>query len=133
MLTSVEREDQIDRLLSDCGVSLCLDTGHHAFWGADPAAYLGRVRSRVSAIHLKNVDGGLRAEVLSGPMTAAEAMARGAFCPLDAGVVDIPAFLDRLGPFAGPVVVEQDWTPGTAEPPLALARRNADFLWGRMA
>jgi inosose dehydratase len=131
--TAVEREDQIDRLLSDCGVSLCLDTGHHAFWGADPAAYLDRVRDRVSAIHLKNVDGGLRADVLSGRMTAAAAMARGAFCPLDAGVADIRAFLERLGPFAGPVVVEQDWTPGAGETPLALARRNADFLRGRVA
>lgn len=133
VLTAVEREDQIERLLADCGVSLCLDTGHHAFWGADPAAYLAKVRSRVSAIHLKNVEGGLRADVLSGRVTAANALARGAFCPLDAGVVDIHAFLDRLGDFAGPVVVEQDWTPEAAEPPLSLARRNADFLRGRVA
>ena len=133
VLTAVEREEQIDRLLSDCGVSLCLDTGHHAFWGADPGAYLDRVRVRVSAIHLKNVDAGLRSDVLSGSMAAADAMARGAFCPLDAGVVDIHAFLDRLGPFAGPIVVEQDWTPEAGEPPLALARRNADFLRGEGA
>ena len=131
VLTAIEREEQIDRLLADCGVSLCLDTGHHAFWGADPAAYLEKVRDRVSAIHLKNVEADLRTAVLSGRITAAEAMARGAFCPLDAGVVDIPAFLDRLGPFEGPVVVEQDWTPEAGEPPLALARRNADFLRGR--
>lgn len=128
VLTAVEREDQIDRLLAGCGVSLCLDTGHHAFWGADPAAYLERVRGRVSAVHLKNVDEGLRAAVLAGRTTAAAAMARGAFCPLDAGVVDIHAFLDRLGDFGGPLVVEQDWTPGAGEPPLALGRRNADFL-----
>jgi inosose dehydratase len=128
VLTMVEREDQIDRLLSESGVSLCLDTGHHAFWGADPAAYLDRVRGRVSAIHLKNVDEGLRGDVLSGRLTAEAAVAHGAFCPLDAGVVDIPAFLGRLGGFAGPIVVEQDWTPTAAEPPLARARRNAAFL-----
>lgn len=127
VLTMVELEAQIDRLLADSGVSLCLDTGHHAFWGADPAAYLDRVRTRVAAIHLKNVDADLRDLVASGGCTAAEAMARGAFCPLDAGVVDIPAFLADLLPFDGPIVVEQDWTPA-AEPPLALARRNADFL-----
>jgi short subunit dehydrogenase-like uncharacterized protein len=45
--------------------------------------------------------------------------------------VDIPEFLRRLGAtgFAGPVVVEQDWTPG-GETPAALAGRNAAFLKG---
>lgn len=132
VLTAVEREDQIDRLLAESGVSICLDTGHHAFWGADPGDYLDRIRDRVSAIHLKNVGRDLRDGVLSGRMTAAEAMGRGAFCPLDRGVVDIHAFLDRLGDFTGPVVVEQDWAPSAAEAPLALARRNADFLRERL-
>lgn len=130
VLTAIEREDQIDRLLAESGVSLCLDTGHHAFWGADPADYLDRVRDRVSAIHLKNVTRELRDAVASGRLTAAQAMAQGAFCPLDAGVVDIHGFLRRLGSFQGPVVVEQDWAPSAAEPPLELARRNAAFLAG---
>jgi inosose dehydratase len=131
VLTAIERENQIDQLLAESSVSICLDTGHHAFWGTDPADYLDRIRNRVSAIHLKNVEGNLRDKVLSGRMPAAEAMARGAFCPLDAGVVDIHTFLDRLGDFAGPVVVEQDWVPSAAEPPVALAQRNANFLGER--
>ncbi|EAR51100.1 hypothetical protein OG2516_18060 [Oceanicola granulosus HTCC2516] len=130
VLTAIETEAQVDRLLETSEAGLCLDTGHHAFWGEDPLAYLDKARERLSAVHLKNVDERLVTEVAAGRLSPAAATRQGAFCPLADGVVDIPAFLRRLGPFEGPVVVEQDWTPAAAEPPLALARRNADFLAG---
>lgn len=128
VLTDIETEAQIDRLLEQTRVGLCFDVGHHAFWGADPAAYMERVRDRISVIHLKNVDVGLVDQVAKGQLTARQAVDKGAFCPLDAGAVDIPAFLDRLGDFNGPVVIEQDWMPSAAEPPISLAKRNAELL-----
>lgn len=127
VLTAIETGDQVDRLLAESRVALCLDTGHHAFWGADPIACLDRHRARIGAIHLKNVRRDLVAAVTDGRLTAAEACQAGAFCPLAEGVVDIPAFLAALGPFDGPVVVEQDWTPG-APPPAETAAANAAFL-----
>jgi inosose dehydratase len=62
------------------------------------------------------------------------ALDRGAFCPLEAGAVDVPGFLRQLNAtgFAGPVVVEQDWTSG-GETPATLAARNAAFLKGLAA
>ena len=66
--TAVELEAQIDRLLADTEVDLCFDTGHHAFWGQDPLAYMDRVWGRIAYMHLKNVDPAVRARVLDGSL-----------------------------------------------------------------
>ena len=41
--TFIEYENQIDKLLNDTNISLCFDTGHHAFWNQDPLSYLNKV------------------------------------------------------------------------------------------
>lgn len=130
VLTAVERLPQIRRLLDETDLPLCLDTGHHAFWGDDPAGFLSEARERIAYVHLKNVDARLRAQVATGVLTPKEALTRGAFCPLDSGAVDIRVFLDRLAAtgFAGPVVVEQDWSPALTESAFELAARNAKYL-----
>lgn len=132
--TAIERLREVRRLLDETDLPLCLDTGHHAAWGADPAAFLEEAADRVTYLHLKNVDAGLAAELQAGRIGAREAMARGIFCPLDAGTVDIPGLLQRLAGtgFAGPVVVEQDWAESATEAPSELARRNLEFLKERL-
>jgi len=128
--TAVETEAQIDRLLSDTDVELCFDVGHHAAWDQDPVAYMHEVWDRIGYVHLKNVDGAVRARVLSGELSMRDASDEGLFCPLPDGVVDIAAVLDllRRRPFTGPVVVEQDLSEHAVETPAVLARRNADYL-----
>lgn len=127
--TAVEREAQIDRLLDETDIELCLDTGHHAFWDQDALGYLGRVRDRVAYVHLKNVDASVRQRVLSGELSVDESFAAGVMCPLADGVVNIPAVVQLLErtDFDGPVVVEQDLAEG-GELPLTLARRNLAYL-----
>jgi inosose dehydratase len=128
--TAVELEPQIDRLLADTEIDLCLDTGHHAFWGAEPLPYMQKNWSRIAYMHLKNVDRAIRQRVLDKGLTIAQAFAAGIMCPLPDGVVDIRAvmqFLEQQS-FAGPIVVEQDLAQDAAETPLALARRNLDYL-----
>ena len=44
-------------------ISLCFDTGHHAFWNQDPLSYLKKVIDRVGYIHLKNVNDYIRKQV----------------------------------------------------------------------
>ena len=130
--TAVEREPQIDRLLAETDIDLCFDTGHHAFWGQDPLAYMGRVRDRIAYMHLKNVNPGVCAQARDGALTIEQAFARGAMCPLPDGAVDIAAvmrFLADTG-FAGPLVVEQDLDETAAETPAELARRNLDYITG---
>ena len=128
--TAVEREAQIDRLLAETAIDLCLDTGHHAFWNQDPLAYMQKVWSRIAYVHLKNVDRAIRQRVLDGELTIEQAFAAGVMCPLPDGVVDIRAVVGFLEAqhFAGPVVVEQDPAENAAETPLQLARRNAEYL-----
>jgi inosose dehydratase len=132
VLTAVEYEAQIDRMLEETQVDLCFDTGHHAFRDQDALAYMKKVFPRIAYMHLKNVDGAVRARVLDGSLAAEASYAAGIMCPLPEGVVDIRAvmrLLDERG-FAGPVVVEQDVAENAAETPLDLARRNLDYIRG---
>ena len=57
--THVEYEDQIEAFLEQTDparVSLCLDTGHHAYRGGDPVAFFRRHHARIPYLHLKSVD-----------------------------------------------------------------------------
>jgi inosose dehydratase len=128
--TFIEREAQIDRLLAETEVSLCFDTGHHAFWDQDPPAYMAKVWDRIGYLHLKNVDPKVRARVLSGALGVNASYDHGVMCALPDGAVDIPAVLHfaMARGFAGPVVIEQDPARDATETPEALARRNLAFL-----
>jgi inosose dehydratase len=128
--TAVELEPQIDRLLEQTPIDLCFDTGHHAFWGQNPLRYMERIWGRIAYMHLKNVDSDVRRRVLEGSLDVRGSSAAGVMAPLPDGVVDIRAVLRFLeaGGFAGPVVVEQDVAENAAEAPLALARRNLQYM-----
>ncbi|HEY8596640.1 MAG TPA: sugar phosphate isomerase/epimerase [Devosiaceae bacterium] len=130
VLTAIEFEAQIDRLLDESDIALCFDTGHHAFWGQDPLAYMAKVWDRIAYMHLKNVDGTVRQRVLDGTLDAAASFDAGAMCPLPDGVVDIAAIVRMLRErdFSGPVVVEQDFSSVATSSPFDLSVRNAKFL-----
>jgi len=128
--TAVEFERQIDRLLEETEIDLCFDTGHHAFWGQDPLAYMEKVWRRIAYMHLKNVDAAVRQRVLDGKLSVAASYGAGVMAPLPDGAVDIQAvmrFLDAKG-FDGPIVVEQDIAENAAETPLELAKRNSIYM-----
>ena len=128
--TAVEFERQIDRLLEETEIDLCFDTGHHAFWGQDPLAYMEKVWGRIASMHLKNVDAAVRQRVLDGKLSVAASYGAGVMAPLPDGAVDIQAvmrFLDAKG-FDGPIVVEQDIAENAAESPLELATRNSIYM-----
>jgi inosose dehydratase len=133
--TCIEREAQIDRLLDETEVTLCFDTGHHAFWDQDVLAYLSRVWDRVGFIHLKNVDPAVRARVLSGDLGVSASFDHGVMCGLSEGCVDIAAVMRLLAArwYDGPVVVEQDPARDAQDTPEAMARRNLAFLRGCLA
>jgi inosose dehydratase len=67
--------------------ALCLDTGHLAYAGLDPAAEIARYSDRLELLHLKDVD----AAVLRRGDGFWSAVAAGVFCPLGAGIVDLDA------------------------------------------
>ncbi len=131
--TCVEYEPQIERLLAETDpdlVGLCLDTGHHAYWKADPKTFFLRHKARINAIHLKNVDGAFREKVLAENIHCDRAFEDGIMTDLNRGVVDIADFMRTLvaGGYDGPLVVEQDLAPKHAETPEAIAARNFAFV-----
>jgi inosose dehydratase len=128
--TAVEFERQIDRLLAETDIDLCFDTGHHAFWGQDPLAYMKKVWGRINYIHLKNVDPAVRQRVLDRKLSVADSYGAGVMAPLPDGAVDIRAIMRFLEAqrYDGPIVVEQDVAENAAETPLELARRNLNYL-----
>jgi inosose dehydratase len=110
----IEFEDEIERLLDDCDLDLCLDTGHAAYAGIDADRALVAYAPRLAHVHLKDV----RAEVVERGLRFWDALAAGVFCPLGEGSVDLPAVLralDEVG-YAGFATIEQDRVPGSGSP-----------------
>ena len=128
--TCIEREAQIDRMLAETGVSLCFDTGHHAFWDQDVLAYMERVWDRIGFVHLKNVNPKVRARVLAGELGVNASFNHGVMAPLYDGAVDIGAVMQMLVArgYDGYCVVEQDPSEDANLTPDILARRNLDAL-----
>ena len=128
--TCIEREAQIDRMLAETDVSLCFDTGHHAFWDQDVLAYMEKVWDRIGFMHLKNVDATVRARVLAGELGVNDSFNHGVMAPLGAGAVDIAAVMRLLvrRVFDGYCIVEQDPPADPQVTPDVLSRDNLRFL-----
>lgn len=110
----VEYEDEIERLLDDSDLALCLDTGHAAYAGIDAERALVAYGQRLAHVHLKDV----RADVVERGLGFWAALEAGVFCPLGEGVVDLPAVLaalDEVG-YEGYATIEQDRVPGSGSP-----------------
>jgi inosose dehydratase len=116
----VETSDQIERVLAESDTKVCLDTGHLAIGGADPADFVRRHGARVVHVHLKDVDAGLAEEVRAGRLSLVDATRVGLFRPLgdgDAPIREVVALLDRHG-YERWLVLEQDATITGEEPPV---------------
>ena len=131
--THVEYEDQIELLLEQTDpsrVSMALDTGHHAYRGGDPIAFMRRHHDRIRYLHLKSVDSEIQKKVERERIAFAPAVAMGVFCELDQGAVDFLAFRDVLREvnYEGWAVVEQDLYPADFDTLLPIGRRNREYL-----
>ena len=113
----IEFEDEIERLVADTDLDLCLDTGHLAYARMDPVTMLERHADRLAHVHFKDIRGDVLARVDSEQLTFWQAIAADIFCPIGEGVVDIAAVLtalDRIG-YSGFATIEQDRVPGSGE------------------
>ena len=131
--THVEYEDQIERFLQDTDgdrVSLCIDTGHHAYRGGDPARFMRRHHERVPYLHLKSVDPDVMQRVEAEDLPFATAVGMDMFCEPSQGVVDFIAFRNVLEEidFDGWAIVEQDMYPAPFDKPLPIATRTRAYL-----
>ncbi len=131
--THVEYEDQIEAFLEQTDpkrVSLCLDTGHHAYRGGDPVAFFRRHHRRIPYLHLKSVDPAMQKRVQAERIPFAIAVGMDMFCEPSQGAVDFPTFRDALREvnYHGLATVEQDMYPAPFDKPLAIARRTRAYL-----
>jgi inosose dehydratase len=131
--THVEYEDQIEALLNDTDpeyVSLCLDTGHHAYRGGDPIAFMRKHHKRIPYLHIKSVDPEMQKRVAAENIPFAIAVGEDMFCEPSRGAVDFPAFRDVLQEigFDGWGIVEQDMYPAPFDKPLPIATRTRKYL-----
>ncbi|WP_297748560.1 sugar phosphate isomerase/epimerase [uncultured Tessaracoccus sp.] len=108
--TMVQNVDEVERVLDNSSVGLCLDTGHLAAGGADVVELVRKYAKRVGIVHAKDVRKDLVDKLLPGELTWSEAIKGGVFTPIGEGDIDfaqIVKLLDEAG-FDGYYVLEQD-------------------------
>ena len=131
--THVQFEDQIEAFLKETDpkrVSLCLDTGHHAYRGGDPVSFMRKHHERIPYLHLKAVDAALQKRVNDENIPIAEAVKMGVMCEPDRGSLDFRAFGDVLREvgYDGYAVVEQDMHRPPLDLPFEIAKRTREYL-----
>jgi inosose dehydratase len=131
--THVEYEDQIEALLDQTDpdlIALCLDTGHHAYCGGDPIAFMRKHHARIPYLHLKSVDPEMQKKVEVEGIAFANAVAQDMFVEPSEGAVDFDAFRDVLQEinFEGFGIVEQDMYPAPFDKPLPISKRTRAYL-----
>ena len=124
---SSEECGRLVELLPDTGATLCFDTGHFAYGGGDPTAFVRAHSDLIGHLHLKDVDPDILTQAKREGLGFIDALRRIVFCPFGQGMVDVPAIVNSLQSvnFAGWVVVEQDTCLGD---PTAMAAANRDYL-----
>jgi inosose dehydratase len=131
--TMVETRSDVDRVLQDASIKLCLDTGHLLIGGTDPLALTLQVPGRIAHAHLKDVDAALAARVQAGELTYTEAVRKGMYTPLGEGDVDIAGIVTalRTNGFDGWFVMEQDTIldgEPTGDGPVRDVRRSVAYM-----
>ena len=128
----IETEEQIERLLQDSDVKLCLDTGHHAYTDGDAVAFMRKHHKRIPYLHIKSCDLKVREKMQKENWSFAKAVSEDIMCEPEKGVVDFEAFIDVLKDidFDGWAVVEQDMYPAPFDKPYPIAKRTYDYVDG---
>ena len=137
--TYVETPAEVDKLflMSDPAVvGSCLDVGHYLLGGGDPVAGLTRFGDRVRHVHLKDVDGDVKAAMATGEVDGFLAGLRNrVFCESGRGLLDVRGILETLYrmDYAGWVMVEQDTTWRPPSESAAMSRAVVDLILRELA
>ena len=121
MLTLIQDQWQIERLMEEAPfLTYCLDTGHLAFAGVNPAEFIAKHMDKTIHLHLKNIRREVIARAHREPMPWIWAKIEGVFTvPGDGGLDFLPIFETmRKAEYEGWVVLEAEQNPLTANPSL---------------
>lgn len=130
--TYLEFIDELEALSDLVGDSVryCVDTGHCAYAGIDPAKLIDALGQAVAYVHLKDVNQVVLDRVRNECAGFWDAYRRGIFCVLGEGITSFTSVFDslaRLG-YIGWLTVEQDALPGDNSSPLENATTNREFI-----
>lgn len=127
-------EPELERLLGEVDekvLKICFDTGHHSYAGFDPVAFMNKHIDRISYMHFKDIDPGVKADVIAKRTGFYDACGQGIFCKLGLGDVDFPTVRQVLldNNFEGWCTVEQDCDPTLGNTsPIDDSRFNREYL-----
>ena len=126
-------EPELERLLGEIDESdlkICFDTGHHAYAGFDPVAFMQRHMDRISYMHFKDTDPAVKRNVIANRTGFYDACAQGIFCNPGEGEGGFPAVRQVLldAGFEGWCTVEQDCDPAGDTSPIGDALANRRYL-----
>ncbi len=129
----VGTQPQVERFLADTHpetVSLCLDTGHIAYYGGDNVELIHKYPDRIGYLHMKQADPAVLEQVRKEHLGFGEACRRGAMCEPPRGVPAVEPLLEAVDGLDGDffMIVEQDLYPCDPDVPLPIARRTYDYL-----
>lgn len=132
--TVIETAEEVERVLSDSDINLCLDTGHLLIGGCDPLELVKGAPRRVGHVHLKDVRSDLAAQVRAGETTYSAAVRDGLYPVLGRGDVDVTGVVSVLESdgYAGWYVLEQDVVleqdPAPGQGPVGDVRHALHYL-----
>ena len=129
----VETEEQIENMLKNTDVTLCFDTGHHAYSGGEPVAFYKKHHGRIPFLHIKECDMKIVKQAHDGKWSFAKAVDAGVMCEPGSGSIDFKELFDFMKQikYGGWVVVEQDMYPlSDIDKPLEIAARTRKYLEG---
>jgi inosose dehydratase len=123
----IEFADELEAALDATEIDLCLDTGHALYAGIDPVELISRYGRRIGHLHLKDLDRRLLQDGAPGYWAN---VARGVFCPIGAGTLDLRGIVDalRVLGYRGFATIEQDRRPSTAGSPVEHLRASIERL-----
>jgi inosose dehydratase len=135
VMTTVENDDDVNRVLDSCDVRWCLDTGHLAIGGTDPVQFAKDAFDRVGHVHLKDVNLSRVPALMRREVSIMESVQQGLFTPLGHGDVDIAGEITALesSGYNGLSVIEQDTAitdglPAEGAGPVTEVITSLDFL-----
>jgi inosose dehydratase len=130
----VGTQPQVERFLQDtdpASVSLCLDTGHIAYYDGDNVELVRKYPERIGYLHLKQADPAVLKQVREQHLSFAEAVRRGVMCEPPRGEPAVEPFLEAIDEALDGelfMMVEQDLYPCDPDVPLPIATRTRDYL-----
>ena len=132
--TMFETPADLDVLLNETNVDICLDTGHIVVGGGSPLEIAKRAGNRVKQVHLKDCDARAAGRVQRKESSYSTEVKNGMYRPLgqgDAQIAEVIQFLDSIK-YDGLLVLEQDVmladNPPVSGGPIENVRHSIDFL-----